>query len=270
MPMSTALARQALSALDAEEPDLAPAQLTDGGGPDEQVLTAAWEDPWVQVLVRQDPANAATYRPHVIAACQALDQAGYRAPGVRCGCGYGLGFLALASLPSGVSVLWERRRLPPKGRRGGWRDLAGDRHDAGERLTECSVQWWVVGKTGPVCQGAPFGPAVREFHAYPTVAPGIAMLDNPVTARQAYSCPRCGARHIRLNVQLVRAVLRSVADGTSEVVLGDGVDAHPAAPRYAGRLPDRIPSRAYQAATAWQRAFRRHVVLGYGPRFTVS
>ncbi len=273
--MSTALARQALSALDAEEPDLAPAQLTDGGGPDEQVLTAAWEDPWVQVLVRQDPANAATYRPHVIAACQALDRAGYRAPGVRCGCGYGLGFLALAPLPSGVSVLWERRRLPPKARRGGWRDLAGGASpgvreggwndlddDMGSTLTEYGVLDWVVGKTGPMYQGSPFCPAVPEFQPYPAVAPGVAILDNPVAARQAYCCPRCGARHVRLNVHLVRAVLRAVADGTGEVVLGGAVGTHPAVPRYAKRIPDRGP------AWVWAAQPRRRIA--YGPSATTS
>ena len=77
-----------------------------------------WDDPTLQAFVRNDPPNAATKRPWLVAICQELDRVGYNALGVRRGaCWRGLGFFAFAPLASGVIVVWSRRRLPPRNAR---------------------------------------------------------------------------------------------------------------------------------------------------------
>ncbi len=96
----------------------------------------------MQAAVRNDRVNAATTRPWLIRACQELDgwtgapsgsdQAGGRHPAkpyqplwMRCSaCGYGIGFVAIAPLATGVIVVWGRHKVLPKERQGGWRDFA--------------------------------------------------------------------------------------------------------------------------------------------------
>jgi hypothetical protein len=226
---SAAFARLALAELDAPEPNRAPAQLTaavSNGGP---LAELAWDDLSLQRQVTMDPANAAAHRPWVIAYCQQLDALGYRAPGTRCGCAYGLGFVALAPLATGVRAVWTRRRLPPKERKGGWRDfdrVPGARH--GWDLLSCSKA--LIGDArGPRTAALPH--------------PGF----EHVWDRQTFRCPRCDRSVTVLNVTLVRGVLEALAEGTGEVVLGQPRGTHTVAPGYAERLPDRGTVRAWHS-----------------------
>jgi len=232
------LARQALAELDAPEPNRAPAQLTGAArpqvGPDGlasgvPVRELSWDDPALQAFVRNDPSNAATKRPWLVGICQELDRVGYNALGVRCGaCGRGLGFFAFAPLASGVIVVWSRRRLPPKARQGGWRDLA--------QIPGADHGWDIDSWATALATGSAGPQSVLARNI-----PGI----ETAASRQWFPCPHCQARHRALNITLLREVLGAIADGTGDVVLGQPKRTQRAAPRHVERPGNSGSSRAW-------------------------
>lgn len=254
MPTVTALARLALAELDASEPHRAPVQvpirLADKADVDKHAEwpATAWDDFGVQAAVRDDPSNAAIYRPHLVAACRQLDIVGYRAPGVRCNCGYGLGFLALSFFrppghetidTRGVMAIWGRRRNPPKERAswdGQYADGAYGLKATSGRGSGDGLSWRaVLGGWGTVPKDAPCTATKGTW--------GFAA--EQVCRRIVFACPKCGRRHVVLNVTLVREVLKAIVEGIGEVVLGQEKGIVGAAPRYAERCPDRGSARAW-------------------------
>jgi hypothetical protein len=222
------LARSALAELQAPEPNQDLVRLRHVADVDGQVALSRWEDPSVQGRVRVDPANAASYRPHLIAACQQLAEAGYPVPGVRCSCGYGLGFLALEPLSTGVLAVWSRRRLVPKLRQGGLGDFAPLPSDQGEEWQLGAFAMYLTRAQLDRYQEGPRTAAQPERSSmYPTAERLVGLprgSTRPILPawerRQAFLCRRCGGHHRVLNVTLVGAILRAIADGSGEVVLG--------------------------------------------------
>lgn len=208
---SSALARLALEELDAPEPNRHPAQLMGG--------EVSWDHPRVQAAVHNDPPNAAVCRPHLIAACQELDKLGYRVPGLRCSCGQPLGFVAIAPFATGVQAVWSRRRLPPKERGGGWKDFA--------RLDGAGHGW----------DTSSWEDALLSGSAGPRTAQRVRPVINSAGWRQQFICPHCRSNHVRLNVTLVRGILRAVAYERGEVVLTGRSSRVWAAPRSPASSP---------------------------------
>jgi hypothetical protein len=224
-----AVALAALAALDAPEPNPEPITLCGG--------VQRWDDPAVQRSVRRDPANAITRRTDVVAACQRLQDLGYAAPGVRCGCGYGLGYLAILPLATGVQVGWSRHRLPPKRRAGGWADLAPIDPSYPE------AGWAMDGWNRTLLEGSDVVKSSTRRQG----------LFGDAASRQTFDCPKCRASHPFLARTLLRKVLRAIADRTNEVSLGEAAGNPASATRYADRIADRGRARAWSSSRAPRR-----------------
>jgi len=198
------LAREALSELNAELPDESPAQLLGG--------SSAWGESWVaSVEAERDPANAPTMRPHVIAPCQELRD--HPALRLRCTCGRGLDFLALASFATGVLVVSSPRRLPKKRRGGGTLDLAavtGDDPEAGWAL----LPWEASMRNRSAAHKTAF-----ESDPIQLVLGEGAGLIGDTAKRQTFICKGCGATHTFQNITLLRLLLRAIAAEEQEVRL---------------------------------------------------
>lgn len=210
-PDFRAFAKAALAELDAPEPDPSPAQLM--GGP------VAWrESVVVNMEDERDPANAPTRRPHLVAACQALRS--HPSLRLKCSCGRGLTFLAVAALATGVLVVSSDRRLPVKLRRGGVGDLVTVLSDDPTRPWSL-VPWEAamrdrLGAHHTAWRSAPVGPSSRSLAPDGLVAIGVV---GDTAKRQAFICKDCGATPTVVNVSLLRLVLRAMADGERVVRL---------------------------------------------------
>jgi hypothetical protein len=201
-----ALAREALAELDADEPDLSPAELMGG--------TTAWgdSDSWVrQAEAARDPANAPTMRPHVVAPCQKLQS--HSALRLHCTCGRGLDFLALASLATGVLVVSSPRLLPPKQRRGGTQDLASvDDKDPNRPWTFAAWEH-MMSRRSAMHRSSWQAPPI-----HPVLGPNAGVMGD-TAKRQTFNCEGCGATHTFLNITLLRLTLKAIAEGKTEVRL---------------------------------------------------
>lgn len=220
-------ARAALAELDAPEPNPEPAQLLGG--------ELRLDDRMLQIHMVRDPANAACCRPHVMSACQRLDQLGYGAPGLRCACGHGLGFISIPALSTRAQVAWSGRRLPPRLRGGAWRDFAPIDNDFDPRAAALYAPWtmdsWEV--------------ALATGKSGPRTAAQTAGISGDRASRQTFTCRRCRASYTQLNVTLLRMVLQAISEGADEVTFGTPAGTQLAARSYAERAPDRGSARAW-------------------------
>ncbi len=195
----------ALDELEAPEPNLNPAQLLGG--------QLRWDDRMVQFEAARDPDNAPTLRPHAIAPCQKFSQS-HPALGLRCGCGNGLGFLAIAHFATGILAVTAPHRKPQKYRNGGLSDLALG--PSGEDFF--FIPWYEQDlAAGDDRQGFTTAVSPRE-----TIAdlPNVGGVLGDLAHRQERTCPSCNTRHVYKNVTLVTFYLRAVAEGRDEVILG--------------------------------------------------
>lgn len=200
------LARQALAELNADELDPSPAVLM--GGP------LAWGDSWIALMeAERDPANAPTMRPHVISPCQKLQS--HPALRLRCSCGRGLDFLALASMPPGVIVVSSPRRLPKKLRRGGPNDLASVIEGADPQAGWALIPWEQSMRDRFATHRSSWQDGGEHF-----VLGEGAVLIGDAAKRQTFTCGACSANFTFVNVNLLRLVLETMANGDREVRLG--------------------------------------------------
>jgi hypothetical protein len=198
------LARAALRELEADEPDLSPAQTM--GGP------LSWAENWTgQVEAERDPINAPAMRPHVIAPCQELRH--YRAMRLHCRCGKGLDYLALITL-NGVLVVSSPRLLPPKLREGGPLDLGPiDDSDPGARWTY--ARWERMMRDRSAVHRTAYEPPA--IHA--ALGEGAGVVGDSAK-RQWFTCNNCGATETFSNITLLRMFLEAIADGEGKVQIG--------------------------------------------------
>ena len=198
-------ARKALAELDAEEPNLTPAQLL--GGP------LAWGESWVAMVeAERDPANAPTMRPHVIAACQGLRF--HRAMRLHCTCRKGLDYVALATLASGVLVVSSPTLLPPKRRAGGPCDLGpveGQDPESGWAL----IPWERTMRNRVAAHQS----AWKDEPIHPVLGYEVGIIGDSAK-RQVFVCEKCGAAHTFLNITLLRLVLHAIAADQRSVWIG--------------------------------------------------
>jgi hypothetical protein len=198
------LARAALSELDADEPDLSPAQLLGG--------SLAWGESGVALVeAARDPSNAPTMRPHVIAPCQALQS--HPALRLHCTCGRGLDFLALASLATGVLVVSSPRLLPKKRRWGGTQDLAAV--DGYDPEAGWSLLPWEASMRD---RGSHHKTAWENDPTHPVLGPSAGLIGD-TAKRQTFNCTGCEASHTFRNITLLRLVLQAISDGERKVRL---------------------------------------------------
>jgi len=201
-----ALAQMALDELDAPEPNRNPAQLLGG--------ELRWDDRMVQFEAARDPDNAPTLRPHVIAPCQKFSQS-HPAIGLRCGCGKGLGFLAIGHFATGVLAITTSHRQAKKYRNGGLSDLALGPN--GERFV--FIPWYQQQLAAKAQREKEFTTAVSPRETIADL-PNVGGVLGDLAHRQERQCPACNTRHLFKNVTLVRLYLKAVAEGRDEIILG--------------------------------------------------
>jgi len=194
------LAREALAELDAPEMNVSPVELMGG--------TLDWETNWVgQLEAERDPVNAPTLRPHVVAPCQALQK--HPALRLRCRCGRGLDFLALASFATGVLVVSSPRRLPPRLREGGPNDLASVKESDPPTRRWSFMPWEAL----MLQRQAKHRSAWDATKEHPFLGPDTRVIGD-AAKRQIFECERCGAVHLFRNVTLLRMMLEAIAAGS--------------------------------------------------------
>ena len=249
-PLSAAdFARAALAELVADEPDRSPAHLLAG----DLVIGDSWVK---RVEAARDPVNAPAMRPHVIAPCEHL--ASHPALALRCYCERPLSFLALGTFALGVLVVSSPRRLPPKLRQGGARDLApinddeevwtfdswaqAMRFEAVQRdlasINHDEEVWtfdsWARARRCEAGQVATSWPQPAE---HPVLGPGAGVVGDE-TKRLTFRCNKCVTPHtfydvtlLRYNTYtfhnatLLRYVLQAIANGERDVRLSQLVPA---------------------------------------------
>jgi hypothetical protein len=173
----------------------------------------AWGESWVTVVEAQrDPDNARVMRPHVIAPCQQLQR--HRAMRLHCTCGKGLDYLALASLSTGVMVISSPRLLPPKRRQGGPSDLASVIEGDDPEAIWALLPWEASMRQ----REAAHRTAWKAPESHPVLPPGSGVVGD-TAKRQTFDCPKCGASHTFVNINLLRLVLQAIANGEPTVRL---------------------------------------------------
>ena len=214
-------ARAALAELVADEPDRSPAHLLAG----DLVIGDSWVK---RVEAARDPVNAPAMRPHVIAPCEHL--ASHPALALRCYCERPLSFLALGTFALGVLVVSSPRRLPPKLRQGGARDLAPINDDE---------EVWTFDSWAQAmrCEAGQVATSWRQPMEHPVLGPGAGVVGDE-TKRLTFRCNKCVTPHtfydvtlLRYNTYtfhnatLLRYVLQAIANGERDVRLSQLVPA---------------------------------------------
>lgn len=174
----------------------------------EELPPDAYENTAVH-MINREPASRSIRHPQVIAAAKCLKQ--YPAMGVRCQCGRGLGWVALATMSTGLFLVHSDKRQQKKSlRHGGYTDLAPVGGGSCETFTlapwNAQLPHGIGAVRSSTTLGGLFGPDT----------PGV-LFD--CAARVTYECPKCHAQYPLRNDAFVRRFLQAVIDGDGEIRL---------------------------------------------------
>lgn len=163
-----------------------------------------------RIAIGREPTSRRIRDPRVIASADPVKF--HPALGVRCKCGRGLGWVAIAPLSTGIIIVHSDKRQTEQYRHGGYSDLAPVGEGGATMFTLGSWNRVLPTGIGAVRSSSPLGGLFGEG------TPGV-MFD--VGSRVTYTCPKCHRTQTLRNDVAVRRYLEAVTKGGVEIKLGE-------------------------------------------------